>query len=518
MGVSMVGQLLGNSLLQEKQSKSTALAPSLQGDMSANWQGGGDFENLLALALAMGENGAQDSAQLSGNSKAQTLARLKAMNMESQILNGLSGFAPSDPRSSALIGETNLEAGLGSGFMGGAFGGQNPEVMSALEKAFANAANNNAFGSTQPAAYEIRGDEKGADFSRRMPQGLIKAPGRGRKVAVDLPGSVHDESNKPVFAADQSVKRASDGPKVQPDKDGYGFMAASAKAATARADDAKFYAARFQTRPSASQAPVSAQISAQEPGVVISQASGAPDLRMPSGKIRENKYDEILAAFNFAEPDGRDRNAVNQRMMEPQDATAKAAADGFQTEKPAIAPEKEYLETASAESGFTSKYKVSGRLYSEEEILAAQRRQAAEFKKGDKFTRDDLDDLVDDVSTALGLEPSLIKAVIKTESNFNHTAVSKVGAKGLMQLMPATAGDLGVKDPFNPVENVWGGARYLKKMIDRNKGNVNNALASYNWGPGNFERKGLNRMPKETRNYIASVNRHYASFKKEDLA
>ncbi len=113
----------------------------------------------------------------------------------------------------------------------------------------------------------------------------------------------------------------------------------------------------------------------------------------------------------------------------------------------------------------------------------------------------------------------LVKMVIKTESNFKHTAVSKAGAKGLMQLMPGTAKELGVEDPFNPIENIWGGARYLKKMLDRHGGNINKALASYNWGPGNFDKYGQGgNMPRETRNYISIVNQHYAKFKKAGAA
>ena len=130
-----------------------------------------------------------------------------------------------------------------------------------------------------------------------------------------------------------------------------------------------------------------------------------------------------------------------------------------------------------------------------------------------QFTLEQLDKLVQKVALALNMDPHLIKAVIKAESNFNTQAVSKVGAKGLMQLMPGTAKELGVKDPFNPVENVWGGARYLKKMLDRHSGNINNALASYNWGPGNFDRHGGLRLPGETKRYISTVTKHYARLK-----
>ncbi|MDR1546777.1 MAG: lytic transglycosylase domain-containing protein [Deltaproteobacteria bacterium] len=128
---------------------------------------------------------------------------------------------------------------------------------------------------------------------------------------------------------------------------------------------------------------------------------------------------------------------------------------------------------------------------------------------------DELEAVIKRVGEALGLEPSLIKAVIKTESNFDQKAVSSAGAKGLMQLMPKTAKEMGVADPFNPLENIWGGARYLKKMLDSQGGDLNRALAADNWGPGNFERRGAGgkSLPRETRNYIEVVNRNYRRFK-----
>jgi soluble lytic murein transglycosylase-like protein len=127
----------------------------------------------------------------------------------------------------------------------------------------------------------------------------------------------------------------------------------------------------------------------------------------------------------------------------------------------------------------------------------------------------DIDGIIERVGQALGLDPSLIKAVIKAESNFNERAVSPAGAQGLMQLMPGTAREMGVKDPFNPMDNIWGGARYLKRMLDSHGGNLNKALAAYNWGPGNLRRSGGRSMPRETRRYIETVNRNYAHFKSE---
>ncbi|MDR1657193.1 MAG: lytic transglycosylase domain-containing protein [Deltaproteobacteria bacterium] len=128
----------------------------------------------------------------------------------------------------------------------------------------------------------------------------------------------------------------------------------------------------------------------------------------------------------------------------------------------------------------------------------------------------DLESIIARVGEALSLDPALIKAVIKTESNFNSQAVSSAGAQGLMQLMPGTAKELGVKDPFNPLENIWGGARYLKRMLENFGGNLSKALAAYNWGPGNLKRFGGKSMPKETRRYIEVVTRNYDRFKKSE--
>ena len=99
----------------------------------------------------------------------------------------------------------------------------------------------------------------------------------------------------------------------------------------------------------------------------------------------------------------------------------------------------------------------------------------------------------------------MIRSVIQAESNFRTDAVSPAGARGLMQLMPATARELGVTDPFDVEQNIDGGARYLKKMVDRFNGDIRLALAAYNAGPGTVERYNGNVPYPETQRYIQRV-------------
>lgn len=130
-------------------------------------------------------------------------------------------------------------------------------------------------------------------------------------------------------------------------------------------------------------------------------------------------------------------------------------------------------------------------------------------KKFDFSERQKIEDSVQQAARKYDLPPGLIKGVIRAESNFRINAVSPAGAQGLMQLMPATAKELGVTKPFDIDQNIDGGSRYLRKMLDSFGGDVKLALAAYNAGPGTVRKYDGDVPYPETIQYIDRVLRFY---------
>lgn len=116
-----------------------------------------------------------------------------------------------------------------------------------------------------------------------------------------------------------------------------------------------------------------------------------------------------------------------------------------------------------------------------------------------------MDAIFDEAAAKYNISVDLVKAVAKAESGFNPNAVSKAGAIGVMQLMPATARSLGVSNPYDARQNIMGGAKYLKENLDRFNGNVSLALAAYNAGPNSVQKYGGIPPYKETQNYVKTV-------------
>ena len=132
-------------------------------------------------------------------------------------------------------------------------------------------------------------------------------------------------------------------------------------------------------------------------------------------------------------------------------------------------------------------------------------RSSRDDQSGDNPIHPDIRQSIRNAATKYAISEKLIQSVIQAESSYQPDAVSPAGAQGLMQLMPATARELGVSDPFDVDQNIDGGARYLRKMMDRFGGDIKLALAAYNAGPGTVQRYNGNVPYPETQTYIQRV-------------
>ena len=124
------------------------------------------------------------------------------------------------------------------------------------------------------------------------------------------------------------------------------------------------------------------------------------------------------------------------------------------------------------------------------------------------------DEIIAEAARLYDMDANLIHAVMQAESAFHPYAVSRAGAEGLMQLMPELSDEMGVGDAFDPRENIMGGVRYLKRLLDYHDGNLDLALASYTAGPGNVERYGGVPPFRETRNYVKTIKQILAARKR----
>lgn len=142
-------------------------------------------------------------------------------------------------------------------------------------------------------------------------------------------------------------------------------------------------------------------------------------------------------------------------------------------------------------------------------LVSEPHAQAAGYVRGKPFTPEEIDAAIDQAASRHNVDPNLVRAVVKVESNFNPNAVSRKGAMGLMQLMPQTARQLNVTNPFDPEQNIDAGVRHLKKLMENYGGDIKLSLAAYNAGAGAVARSSGVPHFAETQQYVRRITHLY---------
>lgn len=171
---------------------------------------------------------------------------------------------------------------------------------------------------------------------------------------------------------------------------------------------------------------------------------------------------------------------------------------------------------------------INGELKSLDTLNSSQNQNRVEnistsnnIKLTDKNSTIEIEKAIEESSRKYGVDPDLVRAVIKVESNFKPDVVSRSGAKGLMQLMPENCEYYGVNNPFDIKENIDGGVRHLKDYIYKYDGDIQMGLMAYNGGPTRMANRGVEsiddiyKMPKETQNYVPKVMKYYNEYKSD---
>ncbi len=168
--------------------------------------------------------------------------------------------------------------------------------------------------------------------------------------------------------------------------------------------------------------------------------------------------------------------------------------------------------TASMQAAKSAAAEVS-QYYGHESSQSANARIINANARGHQASQEEIDASIVMAAARHNVDPNLVRAVVKVESNFNSNAVSRKGAMGLMQLMPSTARSLNVKNPFDPEQNVDAGVRHLKQLLESYGGDVNLTLAAYNAGSGAVARSAGIPRYAETQNYVRRItNLYYGGF------
>ena len=186
-----------------------------------------------------------------------------------------------------------------------------------------------------------------------------------------------------------------------------------------------------------------------------------------------------------------ERRRSNRRHIAGAGLLAALAMGGVRYQQQRMEP----MEDVSQDLGTPEELLLEDALTGEDEAASSE----------DLDAREALEPIIQEAAALHGVDADLVKAVIQTESRFDPRAQSGAGARGLMQLMPRTAKAVGIEDPFNPRQNIFGGVKYLSQMMERYNGNTALALAAYNAGPGNVRRyRGVPPF-RETRGYVSKI-------------
>ena len=170
---------------------------------------------------------------------------------------------------------------------------------------------------------------------------------------------------------------------------------------------------------------------------------------------------------------------------------------------------------AKEENNTTKVFRAKITLQNTPEEIPLQKKYANYSRLKTRVKEEIFHPIIIEASSRHSIDPALVKAIIMAESSYNPIAISKKGARGLMQLMPETASSLGVEDPFNPEHNINGGIKYMKKLLRQFKGELPLALAAYNAGSSKVRK--YNGIPpfKATQHYVKNVLKYYKKYKEE---
>lgn len=164
--------------------------------------------------------------------------------------------------------------------------------------------------------------------------------------------------------------------------------------------------------------------------------------------------------------------------------------------------------TASMKAAKSAAAEVS-EYFGHESVQSANAKIVTANARGHQASPEEIDSAITMSAARHNVDPNLVRAVVKVESNFNSNAVSRKGAMGLMQLMPSTARSLNVRNPFDPAQNVDAGVRHLKQLLENYQGDVNLTLAAYNAGSGAVARSAGVPRYAETQNYVRRITNLY---------